>query len=368
MSNPTNQSKYDEERIRAAEQSQVVYLQGQIDELRRLIKEQNGKYSWAIEQVRKVESNVTQIEGLFERHRSEMAQSVDISRRDTAALRKEVASALIKIEEGIKPIREMQAQIQQVAEARRQDRDHVASWLVRIEDLERSIASWAAKINESEERHRMLASRIDGFVSVDDSLRNDIRKVSEEMQIEKQNLRRQAVEAQQLVTDLRPLIDAQTSRLTRLEDIRQRIDSFIEQIPGQISGLDTRISEHDGEIKRVERLTTERFLMNQERLEEIRHQQEEKLVVLQETDDLHLRQMTSWVERLDSWVRELEQRHSRLIAQVEEAQRGHSSHLNDLEQREGKLIQVMLGALRTQLETLHAEQIERGRLPQESNQ
>ena len=364
MTNPVNQaSKYDEERIRAAEQSQVVYLQGQIDELRRLLKDQGSKYSWAIEQVRKVESTVTQIEGLFERHRSEVAQSLDISRRDIATLRKEIAGALIKIEEGIKPIREMQAQIQQVAEARRQDRDFVAPWIVRTEDLERSIASWAAQIREAEERHRVLAGRIDSFTSVDEGLHNDIRKISEDMQVEKQNLRRQAVEAQQLVTDLRPLIDAQAQRITRMEDIRQRIDAFIDSIPEQITTLDTRITHHAGEIKRVERLTTERFLMNQERLEEIRHQQEEKLVTLQETDDLHLRQVTGWVERLDSWVRELEQRHARLIAQVEEAQRGHSLHLNDLEKRDGRLIEVMLAALRTQLQNLRAEQIERGRLP-----
>ena len=108
--------------------------------------------------------------------------------------------------------------------------------------------------------------------------------------------------------------------------------------------------------------------MNQERLEEIRHQQEEKLVTLQETDDLHLRQMTGWVERLDSWVRELEQRHARLIAQIEEAQRSHTLHLNDLEQRDGRLIEVMLSALRTQLQTLRAEQIERGRLPDDGEQ
>ena len=108
------------------------------------------------------------------------------------------------------------------------------------------------------------------------------------MCIRDRNLRRQAVEAQQLVTDLRPLIDSQTQRVTRLEEIRQRIDAFIDSIPVQITSLDTRINEHDSEIKRVERLTTERFLMNQERLEEIRHQQEEKLVTLQETDDLHL--------------------------------------------------------------------------------
>jgi chromosome segregation ATPase len=64
-------SKYEEERLRAAEQSQFVYLQGQIDELRRLLKEQSNKYAWAMEQIRRVEASVSQIEGLLDRQRQE---------------------------------------------------------------------------------------------------------------------------------------------------------------------------------------------------------------------------------------------------------------------------------------------------------
>src|SRR5215208_495049 len=105
---PNVTSKYEEERLRTQEQSQIVYLQGQIDELRRHIKDQTNKYNWAMEQVRKVEGEVVQIGGLFERHRQEIVQSLEGYRRDIAVLRKEVASALIKIEEGSKPIREMQ--------------------------------------------------------------------------------------------------------------------------------------------------------------------------------------------------------------------------------------------------------------------
>ena len=91
---PNVTSKYEEERLRAAEQSQIVYLQGQIDELRRLIKDQSNKYNWAMEQVRKVEATAAQTEGLFERYRQEVGQSLDGYRRDIANLRKEVAEVL----------------------------------------------------------------------------------------------------------------------------------------------------------------------------------------------------------------------------------------------------------------------------------
>jgi chromosome segregation ATPase len=364
MTNKTNvTSKYEEERLRAAEQSQIVYLQGQIDELRRLIKDQSNKYSWAMEQVRKVEGTVAQLSGLLDRHRSEITQSIDTSRRDIATLRKEVAAALIKIEDGTKPIREMQAQIHQVAEARKQDRDAVAGWLGRIEDLERSIAGWHSQIKEADERHRALASRLDALYVADDTVRAEVRKVAEDLQIEKQSLRRQAVEAQQLVSELRPVIDNYASRLNRLDELRHQIDTFAEQLPSQIVVLDQRITEHTGEIKRVERQATERFMMTQERLEEVRHQQEEKLVTLQETDDVHLRQLTSWLDRLDGWSRELEQRQTRLAAQFETTYRSHAQHLSDLEQRDAKLIDVLLVGLRAQLEQIKAEQIERGRIP-----
>ncbi len=41
---PNVTSKYEEERLRTQEQSQIVYLQGQLDDLRRQIKEQGNKY------------------------------------------------------------------------------------------------------------------------------------------------------------------------------------------------------------------------------------------------------------------------------------------------------------------------------------
>jgi len=358
---PSVTSKYEEERLRAAEQSQIVYLQGQIDELRRLIKDQTNKYNWAMEQVRKVEATVAQTEGLFDRYRQEVSQSLDGYRRDIATLRKEIASALIKVEESGRPLREMQTQIHQLGEARKQDRDQVAGWLMRIEELEQRTLTWQAQIKEGEERHRSLASQLEVFYSADESVRGEIRKVGEEIQIEKQSLRRQAVEAQQLVADVRSILDDHQSRIGRLDEIRQYIGLFTEQLPEQIGAIEGKLPDIVGEIKRVERVSTERFLMNQERLEEVRHQQDDKVVSLQETDEQHMRQLTAWLERLDGWVRELEQRQARAISRVEVTTREHAVYLGELERRDVQLIDSLAATLHEQLEKIKAEQVEQGR-------
>jgi chromosome segregation ATPase len=357
---PNISSKFEEERLRTQEQSQIVYLQGQIDELRRQIKEQTNKYNWAMEQVRKVEGSIAQIEGLYERYRQEVAQSLDGYRRDIATLRREVAGALIAVEEGGKPIREMQTQIHQLGEARKQDRDQVSGWLIRIEELEQRTLAWQARIKESEDRDRALSSQIDGLQSGDEGLRVEIRKFNEELQIEKQSLRRQAVEAQQLVADIRPILDDHHSRLTRLDEIRQQIDLFTAELPARIEVQEHRLTDQLGEIKRVERVSTERFLMNQERLEELRQQQDERVTSLQETDEQHLRQLTAWLERVDGWLRELDQRQARSASRFEILIRDQQVILSELDQRDVQLIGTLATTLKEQLEQLKAAQLERG--------
>src|SRR6266487_3108813 len=280
---PNVTSKYEEERARTQEQSQIVYLQGQIDELRRQLKDQTNKYNWTMEQMRKVESSVAQIEGLYDRHRQEVSQALDGYRRDIGVLRKEIAGALVKVEEGHKPIREMQTQIHQLGEARKQDREQVAGWLVRIEEVEQRTLAWQARIKEGEERDRALATQIEGLYAADEGMRTEMRKINEDLQIEKQSLRRQAVEAQQLVADVRSILD-----------------------------------------------------------------------------DHQMRQLTAWLERVDGWLRELDQRQTRTISRFESTLREQQSMVNELDQRDIQFIDLLATALKDQLEQLKAAQVERG--------
>ncbi|MBX0327329.1 hypothetical protein K2Z83_06525 [Oscillochloris sp. ZM17-4] len=358
MTNPDLTAKYEEERLRAHGQSQIVYLQGQIDELRRLLKDQTNKYNWAMEQVRKTEATVVQVQSLFDKHTEEVSQSADAVRRDVISLRREVAGALVKIDESVKPLREMQAQIQQVADARKQDRDFVAGWFGRVEAVEQQLLGIQAQIKEIDERQRQYALQLDRLREADSAAFQEARKVSDELQIEKQSLRRQAVESQQLVTDVRAVLEDHDSRIHRLDEIRQQIDLFAETLPQQVIEIGARFPDIIADIKRVERLSTERFLMNQERLEDIRQQADEKISTLQESDEQHMRQLTSWLERIDGWLRELEQRLGRTTTRLDAAQQVHIARIVEIENREMDTLTNLLASVRSQFERIKAAQVE----------
>lgn len=360
MSNSDLTARYEEERLRAQEQSQLVYLQGQIDELRRLLKDQTNKYQWAMEQIRKNEGTIAQIQSLFDRHTGEVAQANEIVRRDVVALRREVAAALVKIEDGLRPIRDMQAQIQQVAEARKQDRNFLAGWLSRIEQVERQIATLSSQVKELDERQRQLTLQLERLREADAAVMQEVRRFGDDLQVEKQSMRRMAVEAQQFVADLQPVVEEQRSRIDRLEEIRQHIDLFAEMLPAQIKEISAKIPDLIAEMKRIERISTERFLMNQERLEELRQMADERMSSLQETDEQYLRQMTAWLERIDSWLRELEQRLSRTTDRLELEQKAHLLRIMELERREVDTLQIQFDALQRRLEQVRAAQIESG--------
>lgn len=354
--------KYEEERQRTQEQSQIVYLQGQIDELRRLIKDQSSKYQWAMEQSRKTEALVTQVQGMVEKHAEETTQLVDRSRRDVLDLRKEIAAAMVKINESFEPIRQMQAQIEQLAQARKQDRDQSFGWIGRIEELEQKNLSLQAQIKEWEERHRQLAGQLHHLHDADSVALQEIRRVGEDIQVEKQSLRRQAIEAQQLVTDVLSSIEEHDARITRIDEIRQNIELFAENLPEQISELTKKFPDIATEIKRVERTSTERFLMNQERLEELRRVTEERFGGLQEVEERNTHQHTTWMERMDTMLHELEQRMVRNISRLDEMQQKHMQSILTIGEVELQTILAMHMAVSEQVERIQRARDEMNKL------
>ena len=345
-------AKYEEERNRSSNQSQISHLQGQIDELRRLLRDQGQKYQLAIEQVRKNDQANADMETQFSRQSQELSQTIDGFRRDIGSLRKEFASTLVKVEDGIQPIRDMQAQIQELGTARKDDRVSVATLINRLAELEQKNGALFALVREADERHRSVVARLETFQSAEDTRRAELRKILEEVQIEKQQLRRQAVENQQLVADSKYILSEQQSRLVRLDDFRSQIDKVTTEIPEQVKNLETKITTIGQETKQVERLASEHYLANQQRIEEIRLQQEEKLTSFQDTEERQFRQITTWIERIDTYVRDLEQRLTRTHNRLENLQHDHANHFNDIETREMELLSASVKTMQTMLERI----------------
>src|SRR5206468_2596845 len=89
-------------------------------------------------------------------------------------------------------------------------------------------------------------------------------------------------------------------------------------------------------------------------------QQDEKVVALQESDEQHLRQLTAWLERVDGWLRELDQRQTRAASRFESLIREQQVVLSELDQRDLQFVDTLATTLKQQLEQLKAAQVERG--------
>ncbi|GIV97291.1 MAG: hypothetical protein KatS3mg057_1948 [Herpetosiphonaceae bacterium] len=350
-------SRYDEERNRAQEQSQILYLQNQIDELRRQIKDTNNKYTWAMEQVRKNEALIGQVQSIVDKATEDNLQSLEAYRRELTALRKELANALVKIEEAIKPIRELQTQIHHIGEQRKRDQAQASLWLSRIEVLESTFQDLDTRIRENDERHRQILLQLDRLREIDEATNLEIRRIHEELQIEKQTLRRQAIEAQQMVADAQSGFHDLASRLGRHDELIQMLNATVEALPEQIDLIVQQIPEMIAEIKRVERVSTDRFLLTQERLEELRGQQDEKISDLRSAEQEHNHELQAWLERVDTWCREHEARLARAQTRLEALRVEHMERLQDIETRERRLLDTLLSALRQLSEQQRAEKL-----------
>jgi chromosome segregation ATPase len=213
------------------------------------------------------------------------------------------------------------------------------------------------QIRESEDRHRQLAMQLDRLRDADAVAVQEVKRVGEELQVEKQSLRRQIVETQQMITEIHEVFKEHDARILRVDNMHDQLLMLSEAFPGQIAELHNNMADVSSEIKRVETAATDWFMMNQERLEDLRQQTNERLGALQDTDEQHLTQLTSWLERLDSWVRELEQRMGRSISRLEAAHHVHVTRVTELEHRELQSINKLAAAFREQAETVQSQQV-----------
>lgn len=370
MSNNKNEitAKYEEEKLRVQEQSQMIYLQNQIDELRRLIKEQNNKYAWSMEQVRRVEALNAQLKGEIERHGQEYQLVQETYKRELAALRRDVANALVRAEESVKPVREMQAGIHQLGEARRSDRDYVQPVFGRLDELERRERDIMPHVREIDDRSRALIAQVEQLRLADQDTLEEMRRLSDEIKAEKQALRRQAVEAQQMVSDARNSLHEPIARIKHLETQVKVLAGGLEQLPTQIEAVAKEVPQVKDDVRRVEILSTERFMLTQERIEELRHQSDERLTDLRDTDEEHLRHLTSWLERLDGWCREEEGRLGRLSNRVDVLIQRHEGRIADVEVQGTRMLEQLAAAWNNLLEDRRAQDVERREVPAKSEE
>ncbi|NJO83241.1 MAG: hypothetical protein HC828_10750 [Blastochloris sp.] len=173
--------------------------------------------------------------------------------------------------------------------------------------------------------------------------------------MEKQSLRRQVIEAQQMVEGLHEVLRDHNTRIEHVDTRHQRLELVVETLPPQISEIAAQLGTTTSEIKRVETAASDWFMLNQERLEDLRQQNNERFDELRDTEERHLQQLTAWLERLDGWARDLEQRLGRSVNRLETDYQEHVARIADLERREVQTLHTIITTLRDRVEKIANE-------------
>ena len=102
-------------------EAQIYQLQQQVDELRRLLREQVSRQHLVEENWKQAESRIGQLTEQQAKQTAEHVQQVQVRSLEEHRIKQDVAELQVRINEPIKPIRDLRAQLQEILESRRRD-------------------------------------------------------------------------------------------------------------------------------------------------------------------------------------------------------------------------------------------------------
>src|SRR5207248_3874650 len=114
-------------------------------------------------------------------------------------LKQQIGELAQRVEEPLKPLRDLRAQIGELIDARRQDRERVANDLRQFEGLQGQIRQLVSQIGLIADAQRQLRDQIQELDTINGETRQEIQRMAEAQRLEEARLRRHGVELQEMV-------------------------------------------------------------------------------------------------------------------------------------------------------------------------
>lgn len=288
-------SARDDER-RRRDEARVLALQQQVDELRGIVRDLTSRQVRNEDQFRQFEGGLSSVRSGSEQHRHEVSQSLQARQLEDARFRQALTELDARIDESVRPVRSLQAHVNEILETMRRGRDDTDVDDRRYEELRVIIEHVAALTERNSSVIQTTRDSIEHVRTTIDALQKDIQRVDDSVHILEQELRRRVAEVDQLVRNLASRVDDDRGMFGQLDaQIDQVRASLVHIDPAleELKQVDVRVQD---EILRFVDQSNERDDLVSERLDELRR---------------HLDTQLRDVRALD------EQRHDRITARVD---------------------------------------------------
>ena len=320
------ENSYRREDERRREEARTATLQSQVDELRQLLRELSSRQQRADEQTKHHQSLVAQNALAIEQVKKEIEQNQQARSLDENRTRQKIDDLESRIDDGIRPIRSLQAHVTEILEESRKKVDDTAQNEQRFDELTSMIEHLSALGDRTSALTHGLRDGIDGVRSEMDGLRRDIIRTEDSVKIVDQEARRRTAEVQDVADGYNSRIDELRSDLGHLYDSLENTRRGLVHVDPTLEELRTSEESLRQEFTRFQSVSEERHDMlidmhddaRQEtdaRFEQIRQNMEERVdrlnERLEEASELH-RDLSYRMGNLNSELEELRQMDSAL--------------------------------------------------------
>lgn len=306
-----------EDEGRKRDEAALYQMQQQMDEVRRQLRESIARQQWLEDLYKNTEGQVLQLQLVQERHAQDVSQTLQVRQLEDARLKQQLAELGQKVEEPMKPIRELRAQITELYDTRHQSRDRASTDKTQVEALQSQIRQLVAQIGLIADGQHQLRDLVQELDSVNNETRQEISRVSELQRMEEQRLRRQGTELQAIVENLRVEFVDLTSRTGRMDEVRRQLMEHIEALQTQL----TEVREWDGRytsgLGRLEKQVSENHADMREHGETTRVQFAAELADVRQLGDSRMERYITRFQQLEDRIRDLDQRLAEQIPQLD---------------------------------------------------
>ncbi len=321
---------YRQEDERKRDEARLATLQNQIDELRQALRELASRQVRVEEALKQYEGAAAQNRLILDQIRQEAQQSAQARALDENRTRQVIADLEQRLDDAVRPIRSLQAHVNELIEASRRKTDDSSQHVKRYEELRALIEHLSAIGDRNAVVAHQLRDSIDNLRGETDQLRRDILRNEDAIKIVDQEARRRIADVAQADVAISARLDELRSDVTHAFDlIEETRRSIVHVDPAleELRGVDAAIKQ---DLARVHTQAVERHEVLVDRLEDQRQSVDAQFVEIRQSTEQRFERLSERIEEITELYRELGLRIGAVAHQLDELRLADSSLRRDM--------------------------------------
>jgi len=321
---------YRQEDDRRRDEARIITLQNQLDELRQALRELASRQVRIEETTKQYEGSAAQNRLGLEQIRQETQQSAQARALDENRTRQQVSDLEQRFEDATRPIRSLQAHVNELLEVSRKKTDDTGQHQRRYDELRGMIEHLQALGDRNAVITHQLRDSIDNVRSETEQVRRDLLRNEDAVKIVDQEARRKVSEVAQAGEGVTIRLDELRSDLAHSFDLIEETRRSIVHVDPTLEELRQVDVVLRQDITKFQQQAIERHETLVERQEDNRQAVDSQFAELRTTMEQRYERLGERIEAVNELYRELGYRLGTYVLQIDELKQVDGSLRRDL--------------------------------------